>query len=211
MLLGCCHCGETPSESIPPSASASNSASGSASDSASASNAISTTLALCEPCVAVPRRFSVSLSGWTGLYAPHATCCNGINGSYTITLDSNFFNYSGGGVSYFGGCQFWKSSDKCTNQNSTILVAPSCARHATRPLIEMVSILKTISSTNMRFALTVWTITPGGFGSSFWPWVFESADIVGDLTKCLYPTVSDISGVNANARCSPGTVTLTPL
>ena len=210
MLLGCCHCGETPpSESTPPSVSESQSQSGSI-DSFT-SNEISTTPAVCEPCVAVPRRFSVSLSGWTGLYAPHATCCNGINGSYTIAIDSNFSNYSGGGVSYFGGCQFWKSSDKCTDQNSTILVAPSCARHATRPLIEMVSILKTISSTNMRFALTVWTITPGGFGSSFWPWVFESADIVGDVTKCLYPTVSDISGTNAFARCSPGTVTLTPL
>jgi len=209
MLLGCCHCGETPSESTPPSVSESQSQSGSI-DSFT-SNEISTTPALCEPCVAVPRRFSVSLSGWTGLYAPHATCCNGINGSYAIAIDSNFSNYSGGGVSYFGGCQFWKSSDKCTNQNSTILVAPSCARHATRPLIEMVSILKTISSTNMRFALTVWTITPGPFGSSFWPWVFESADIVGDVTKCLYPTVSDISGTNAFARCSPGTITLTPL
>jgi len=210
MLLGCCHCGETPpSESIPPSQSLPPS--DSASQSVSASNPISTTLALCQPCVAVPRRFSVSLSGWTGLYAPHATCCNGINGSYTIAIDSNFFNYSGGGVSYFGGCQFWKSSNTCTNQNSATTVAPSCVHHATRPLIEMVSILKTISSTNMRFALTVWTITPGGFGSAFWPWVFESADIVGDLTKCLYPTVSDISSINAFARCSPGTVTLTPL
>jgi hypothetical protein len=208
MLLGCCHCGQEPSESVPPSESIPPSAS--ASTSVSASNPISTTLALCEPCIAVPKKFSVTLSGWSGLFAAHNACCSEINGTYTIAID-DIANYSGGGVNYFGSCQFWKSADKCTNQNSATTVAPTCDPHATRPLIEMVSILKTISSTTMRYALTVWTITPGGFGSTFWPWVFEGADIGGDLAKCLYPTVSYVTNTNPNARCTPGTVTLVPL
>lgn len=206
MMLGCCHCGEEPSESIPPSESQSQSDSV---DSV-AGNEVSTDISFCQPCVAVPKRFNVTLSGWAGLYAAHASCCSAINGTYSIAMDA-LANYSGGGVNYYGGCNYWKSSQKCTNQNSATGTAPSCAAHATRPLIEMVSILKTISSTNMRFALTVWTITPGGFGGSFWPWVFEGVDISGDLTQCLYPTVSYVSATNPNARCSPGTVTLVPL
>jgi hypothetical protein len=207
MLLGCCHCGEEPpSESTP---SESGSASASSLDSF-ASNEISTDLSLCVPCLAVPRSFSVTLAGWSGLFPSHNSCCGSINGTYSISADL-LANYTGGGVTAFSLCNFWKSSEKCRNHNAATNATPSCARHATRPLIEMVSIMKTIGSTSMRYALTVWSITPGGFGGSFWPWVFEGADIGGDLAKCLYPTVSYVTNTNPNARCSPGTVTLVPL
>ena len=203
MLLGCCHCGETP-----PSESASQSL---GSEDSVASNEISTDLSLCVPCLAVPRSFLVTLAGWSGLFAAHDSCCGSINGSYSITADV-LANYSGGGVTAFSLCNFWKSAEKCKNHNSATTVAPTCALDATRPLVEMVSIMKTIGSTTMRYALTVWSIVPGGFGGTFWPWVFEGNDIGGDLTKCLYPTLNTTTNTpSPNARCSPGTVTLTPL
>lgn len=207
MLLGCCHCGEQVSESVPPSESNSESMpSHSVSDSV-LDNQFSVGISYCNPCVAVPRNFTVTLSGWGSPYPSHLSCCGSINGSYSISADS-LSNYTGGGVTYFGGCNYWRSSEKCRNHNSATNVAPSCARHATRPLIELVSILKTNSSVNMRYALTVWSIVPGGFGSVFSPWVFEGNDIT-DLNKCLYPTLN--ATASTNSRCSAGTVTLVPL
>jgi hypothetical protein len=201
MLLGCCHCGQTPSESTPPSQSQSQSV---------RPQSIDEIFSPCAPCTAVPRRFTASLSGWSGLFAAHNACCGSINGTYTIS-EHPLANYTGAVVHYIG-CTAWKSDTKCTNQNTATGTPPSCLPHATRPLVEMVSCMKTIGSTSMRYALTVWTITPGGFGSVFWPWIFEGDDIGGDLTKCLYPTLNaTVNSSNPNARCSPGTVTLTPL
>jgi hypothetical protein len=198
MLLGCCHCGEEPpSESTPPSSSV-------------GSESIDNVFSPCVPCTAVPRRFSVSLSGWSGLFAAHNACCGSINGAYTIS-EHPLANYTGA-VTYYIGCNAWKSDVKCKNQNSATGTTPDCLPHETRPLVEMVSVMKTFGSTSMRYALTVWTITPGGFGSTFWPWIFEGNDIGGDLTKCLYPTLNaTVNPLNPSRRCSPGTVTLTPI
>lgn len=202
MMLGCCHCGEEPSESVPSDSVPSDSVIDSA-----AQESFSVGFSFCQPCVAVPRNFLVTLSGWSGLYPAHSSCCGSINGSYAISADA-LANYTGGGVTYFGGCNYWRSAEKCRDHNSATGVSPTCALHATRPLIELVSIMKTIGSVNMRYALTVWSIVPGGFGGSFSPWVFEGDDIT-DLNKCLYPTLN--ATVSTNSRCSAGTVSLVPI
>lgn len=71
MLLGCCHCNEEP-----PSSSTSGSGSGSA----------SVEPVGCGPCIVVPKRWLITISGWTGLTTPHDSCCSSINGDHVISL-----------------------------------------------------------------------------------------------------------------------------
>jgi hypothetical protein len=87
MLLGCCHCGETPSESIPPSVSESQSESG--------SNPPPTTTG-CSECTGgvAPLRYKLSVSTTsTNL------CAQNYIGDYILSLDQS------------GGTCFWKSAE----------------------------------------------------------------------------------------------------
>lgn len=94
MLIGCCHCGEELSESIPPSESTppseSDSESASDSDSESGSSASeSDVAALCMPvCGGVfPRRYRLDVVD-SGVFFPSRTCCAGSFGSFTMHYTS---------------------------------------------------------------------------------------------------------------------------
>ncbi len=75
MLLGCCHCGEEPSESVPPSESASESAP-SDSDSETASGSSETTFTGCNSCIdaIAPLRWKATIA-YSGTTSTNGKCC----------------------------------------------------------------------------------------------------------------------------------------
>ena len=84
MLLGCCHCGETPSESTPPSTSQSLPPSGSFSTSASASASASYGTTGCEGCDGnvMPTRYTIASSKTAGTL--YAGCNTEYTGNFTM-------------------------------------------------------------------------------------------------------------------------------
>jgi|694.fasta_scaffold26491_15 hypothetical protein len=84
MLLGCCHCGETPSESTPPSVSQSLPPSGSLSASASASASASFGIAGCNACDSnvMPTRYTIASTKSAG--SLFAGCNAEYTGNFTV-------------------------------------------------------------------------------------------------------------------------------
>lgn len=132
MLLGCCHCGEEPSESVPPSASASDSMqSGSL---AASDGVLSTDPLTCGPCVVVPAKWIVTLSGWNGVNASHNSCCSGMNREYLLSISSRTFTPCT--VSIPQHCRIWESAEKARNVSTPNGTPPSCA-NTTNPRIQL--------------------------------------------------------------------------
>ena len=90
MLLGCCHCGETPSESIPPSQSLPPSTSQSLPPSTSQSSGpdysvIGSSCISAFGCAAIPRRLTWTIAVTTGNWDGKPDClCPSYNGTFTL-------------------------------------------------------------------------------------------------------------------------------
>jgi hypothetical protein len=89
MLLGCCHCGETPSESTPPSQSLPPSTSQSLPPSDSASgpdySVIGSSCISSFGCAAIPRRLTWNVAVSTGNWGSNPDClCAAYDGSFTL-------------------------------------------------------------------------------------------------------------------------------
>ena len=102
MLLGCCHCGETPpSESIPPSESTppsvSESVPPSESDSGPSYSEISSSCISSFGCAAIPRRLTWNVSVSGGTWDGSADClCSAYDGTYTLKFcDCQFATLTG--------------------------------------------------------------------------------------------------------------------
>ena len=97
MLLGCCHCGETPSESTPPSQSlppsVSESVPPSESDSGPSYSEISSSCISSFGCVAIPRRLTWSVAVSGGSWDGSADClCPAYDGTYTLKFCQCYYN-----------------------------------------------------------------------------------------------------------------------
>jgi len=96
MLLGCCHCGETPSESIPPSVSESQSQSESVppseSDSGPSYSEITSSCIAAFGCAAIPRRLTWNITVSGGSWDGDIDClCPSYNGTFTLKFcECNF-------------------------------------------------------------------------------------------------------------------------
>lgn len=86
MLLGCCHCGETPpSESTPPSVSQSQSLPPSESDSGPSYSEISSSCIAAFGCAAIPRRLTWTIAVTTGNWDGKPDClCPSYDGTFTL-------------------------------------------------------------------------------------------------------------------------------
>jgi len=126
MLLGCCHCGETPSESTPPSVSESQSIDESASES---SNESSLEVVSCW-CV-FPRRWTFTLPGPNRIGA--SACCAAYAGIRVL----NF-------VSCTGSVASWET----TERRSTTITDPTCNSGSSFPMFGL-TINKGVTNTTI--------------------------------------------------------------
>jgi hypothetical protein len=130
MLLGCCHCGEEPS-----SESVSSSDSGQSESLQSDSDGpLSTDPLTCGPCVVVPAKWIVTLSGWNGVNASHNACCSGMNGEYLLSISSRTSTPCT--VSITEHCRIWESAEKASNVSTLPGTPPSCI-DSTNPRIQL--------------------------------------------------------------------------
>jgi len=100
MLLGCCHCGEEQSESVPPSEStpsASESVLPSESDSGADYSVIGSSCIAAFGCAAIPRRLSWNISVSGGSWDGDIDCiCPPYNGTFTLKFcECNFTSLLG--------------------------------------------------------------------------------------------------------------------
>lgn len=199
MLLGCCHCGEEPSESIPPSESGSIPPSGDGSNSVLDLSARDLE---CGDCDAVPYRWRVTLSGWTnaGGFPSHATCCGDRNTTFVLNYHPGVFNYLIGVDSYTAFCRIWTSAEFAKNQNTS---PPSCV-DAAPPLIAMGLRSSGLSATVID--LSVYTFFGGLGGTGRHSFTRQASG------QCFYNGFLDYSagGSTATPRCTHGTVSVEP-
>jgi len=198
MLLGCCHCGETPSESVPPSVSQSQSQSESVPS--VSESPISDRPLVCGDCDAVPYRWRITLSGWgaSGSFPTHATCCESRNASFVVSQHVGVFNYTIGGLSYTNFCRIWTSSEFAKNHTAS---PPSCA-DLTPPLIAMGLRGSGLSATVID--LSVYTAFTGFTPIGIHNFTRQAAG------QCFYSGALTFVNVGASPRCSHGTVTVEP-
>ncbi len=197
MLLGCCHCGQTPpSESTPPSQSLPPSASMSQSD------PISGVFIDCQFCLGniYPARVRLDIPGFgtPGLYE-----CAAYTGSYTIP------NFGGGSVTYFST---EKVLNVLTGLNTNMTAGPNPASR----FVISYSCGQSLDSLpdvtlNIRWS-TVASASPGGLSSAIYTY---AAPTGVSRINCLLPitlvrgTVS--GGIGPCNGTWPATVTLTPV
>ena len=198
MLLGCCHCGETPSESTPPSES---SHPPSESVPSISEEPISERPLVCGDCDAVPYRWKVTLAGWTFFPGKptHATCCQARNGAYVLSAHTGAFGFNINGLGYASFCRIWKTAELAKNHAAS---PPSCANVAGTPLIAMG--LRGLGPTVTVIDLSVYT--PAGFTG-----LFHSFSVQGS-GQCFYSGSLAYSsgGSSIIQQCSHGTVTVEP-
>jgi len=200
MLLGCCHCGESPpSESVSLSESAQSESLQSDSD-----GPLSTDPLTCGPCVVVPAKWIVTLSGWTGTNASHNSCCGNMNGEYLLSISSETSTPCT--VSITGHCRIWTSAQKALNLGTPLGTPPSCA-DTSPPRVQLalytfagityhvVSVLYantgTFGSPTSDCFQRTFTTAPGCFYSGDVPWL-------------------QFTGSAPQRRCNRGTVTMRP-
>jgi hypothetical protein len=220
MLLGCCHCGETPSESTPPSVSQSLPPSDSASESMSASASASYGIVGCNACDGnvMPARYTIATSKIAGsLYA-------GCNAEYT----GNFAVYhtpsglsplpSAGTPSFpdIGGtdCRFYSTDLALKFRTATCLASanPSGRRFT-------LAIVRTNLGGSFRYALTVniqyWVDFGFGASSETMSYSVQQDDLVlpGDNAfNCLGTfSLPFTTGARTLAQTGfPSSITVTP-
>jgi hypothetical protein len=200
MLLGCCHCGETPSESTPPSVSQSQSQSQSVPS--VSESPISERPLVCGDCDAVPYRWKVTLTGWgaAGSFPTHATCCGNRNASFIVSQHVGAFPYLIGGLNVTNFCRIWKSAEFAKNHTAS---PPICTDLAP-PLIAMGLRGSGLSATVID--LSVYTAFTGFTPIGIHGFTRQSAG------QCFYSgTLNyDPGSSSSNPRCSHGTVTVEP-
>jgi hypothetical protein len=197
MLLGCCHCGEEESDSIPPSDSDSISPSSEFSDSVVD---LSIRDLECGDCEAVPYRWKVTLAGWTAhaSFPTHATCCGARNASFILNYHPGSFAFTIGGLNPTNFCRIWTSSELSKNHTAS---PPSCA-NAVAPLIAMG--LRGTGSSATVIDLSIYTSFSGFTPIGIHSFTRQSAG------QCFYSGLLNFNNVGAFPRCSHGTVTVEP-
>lgn len=143
MLLGCCHCGEDPSESIPPSEST-QSGSGSAPD---------FTYGECD-CAAVPKTWELI---WPTMDS-NAPCQIAAGTYELIRQGSKTFPGSA-----FGGCT-WESAALAPRMK-VISSVWTCEAWPTAPPAFRVFVIPSVFITHLRLLVSYSVWTPSGFGS----------------------------------------------
>lgn len=202
MLLGCCHCGETPSESTPPSQSIPPSNSISQSTPGPSDGPLSTDPLTCGVCVVVPAKWVVTLSGWNGINASHDTCCGGMNGEYLLSISTATSTICTIGSSY---CRIWESAEKAKHLGTANGTPPPCTNETSpRVMLAMTSPLP--PTTNIVVSVLYGRL--GGFGTATadcFQYSFTSS------AGCFYSgPVTWFSYSGGSARCNYGTVTVRP-
>lgn len=195
MLIGCCHCAEPSESSIPPSESQLPS------ESVSSVGDLSVRDVICGECDAFPFKWKVTLSGWTGAFTAHNTCCSSINGVYiipsvaslTVSLPRLFSQY----------CRVWASSERAKNHNSATNVAPPCTSVASIPQIALGGLASGPSE-------TIWELCvyyPFGLTTH------RHAFTIRGSNYCFYNGLLDYDAAASSIvtfRCAIGTVQIEP-
>lgn len=114
MMIGCCHC---ESESTP-----SESSSGSSGSSASIELIPNVN---CGVCVVAPRRWKITVTGWTGLTSPQNACCGSLNTDFIIRQYTK--------PPFSTSCVVYRSDEITKNQISS--TAPTCVAVGIRRLV----------------------------------------------------------------------------
>ena len=203
MLIGCCHCGETPpSESTPPSQSVPPSGSISQSTPGPSDGPLSTDPLTCGVCIVVPAKWVVTLSGWNGINASHDTCCGGMNGEYLLSISTATSTICTIGSSY---CRIWESAEKAKHLGTANGTPPPCTNETSpRVMLAMTSPLP--PTTNIVVSVLYGRL--GGFGTATadcFQYSFTSS------AGCFYSgPVTWVSYSGGSARCNYGTVTVRP-
>ena len=199
MLLGCCHCGETPpSESTPPSQSVPPSAS----QSASQSDEVSGIYINCQFCLGniYPARVRLDIPGFG---TPGVNQCAAYTGSYTIP------NFGGGSVTYF-------SNEKVLNINTGLNTSMTAGPNPASRFVISYSCGQSLDASpdvtiNIRWSTTA-SSSPGGLSSAVYTYAAPTG--VGRI-NCLLPltcTRGTVSGGSGPCNGTwPLTVTLTPI
>jgi hypothetical protein len=158
MLLGCCHCGETPSDSTPSGSASSNPSS----EGASSGNEISLFGNVCGWCSVFPRRFNAPITNAMFTFdsrgGTRTNCAefSPVDIVYTGTTRSVPMAATPGTS---GPCAVWQSVERAKNTN----VAASCADHTvSTPIIEMIA---QSGGTSVTLTLAAWHWGGSVFGS----------------------------------------------
>ncbi len=204
MLLGCCHCGETPpSESVPPSQSLPPSTSQSLPPSDSASDGVLSTDPLtCGVCAVVPAKWVVTLSGWNGINASHNSCCSGMNKEYLLYISARTSTPCT--VSVPSLCRIWDSVEKASNLSTANGTPPSCA-NTTNPRIQL-AMYAAGPNTTIECSILYGALGPFGTdGADCFDYTFTT------VAGCFYSgSLSYRTFTGSSTRCNHGTVTVRP-
>lgn len=201
MLLGCCHCGQEPSDSVPPSQSDSM-PSGSAEGS---DGPLSTDPLACGVCIVVPAKWIVTLSGWGGVNSSHQSCCSGMDGQYLLSISSRTSTPCT--VSSPSHCRIWESAEKARNLGTANGTPPSCA-NMTDPRIMLAMVAPFPPTTNI--VISVLYGNTGAFGTATADCFQKSFTTV---SGCFYsgPVAwSSFTGGGGSRRCNYGTISVRP-
>ena len=161
MLIGCCHCGETPpSESTPPSQSLPPSTS--TSDSTDSQSVVSVFGNVCGYCAVFPRRFSVPITNSLFTFNSRGGTRNNC-AEFSATTISHTGTTRSIPMQVFPGsgnpCAVWGSTERAKNTN----LLAACADHTiSTPRIEMIA---QSAGTSVVFTLIAWHWGGSIFGS----------------------------------------------
>jgi hypothetical protein len=192
MLLGCCHCpGDSTqqSDSFPPS-------SGSSGSSAS----IETIPASCGVCSVVPRRWKISITGWTGVNADHDSCCGSLNADFII------YNYTL--PPFSTSCVVYRSDELAKDQRT---VPTPCTGIGTRRLI-LAQLDNNFPALNSSLTVGISVATGTGSPTTYQNEVFSIT--FSNAASCLVGGMLDYVTENGTGplRCIAGaTITATPI
>lgn len=170
MLLGCCHCGETPSESFPPSASASDS--GSAPD---------FTYGICD-CAAVPKIWEVI---WPAMNSNAA--CPIAAGTYELNKTADK-TVPGGTPSTY--CN-WESTTIAPRMK---VITGAWACETWTPPAFRIMVAPTLWGTSFRLFVTHSVWLPSGFGGSYTDYYTQYSNASGTSSGCIHNGVLTTGG-----------------
>ena len=202
MLIGCCHCDEPSESSIPSEPSVSEPSVSESTSSVLESSVIDLSVrdVDCGECDAFPFKWKITLTGWTGAFPAHNTCCSSISGIYvipsvtslTVSLPRPFGNY----------CRVWASNERAKNHNSATNVSPPCGSVTSVPQVALGALSSGVD--------TVWELCvyyPFGFTTH------RHAFTTRGPNYCFYNgslTYDAAASSVVTFRCAIGTVQIEP-